>query len=48
MLDKMKAAMDGKKKYVAAVAVGAIAAAQYLGYSVPGWVGAVLSALGVL
>lgn len=47
MLDKLKSAFAGKKKYVAAAAVGVIAAVQYLGYSVPSWVPMVLSAFGL-
>lgn len=47
MFDKVKAVLDGKKKYIAAAIVGTIAAAQYLGYSVPSWVPMVLSAVGL-
>lgn len=47
MVEKFKSAFAGNKKYVAAAFVGVIAAAQYLGYSVPSWVPMVLSAVGL-
>jgi hypothetical protein len=39
--------LKGKKRYIAAVAVGVIASAQYLGFEVPVWVHAGLAAIGL-
>lgn len=38
--------LKGKKKYVAAVLVGALASAAYLGVEVPAWVKLAVSAIG--
>lgn len=39
--------LKGKKRYIAAFAVGVIASAQYLGFEVPAWVNLALGAIGL-
>lgn len=39
--------LKGKKRYIAAVAVGVIASVQYLGIEVPAWVTMALGAIGL-
>jgi hypothetical protein len=43
----MKAFFDGKKTYIAAAIVAAVAAAEYLGYPVPEYVLVMLNAFGL-
>ncbi|CUA91002.1 hypothetical protein Ga0061061_11743 [Chelatococcus sambhunathii] len=39
--------LKGKKRYIAAVAVGVIAAVQYLGIEVPSWIKLALASVGL-
>ena len=47
MLEKIGAALQGKKSYIVAVLIGLAAVAQSLGYVVPEYVYAILGALGL-
>lgn len=46
-MQKIIAILDGKKTYLIAAAVGLVAAAQALGYTVPEWVWTLLTAAGL-
>lgn len=39
--------LKGKKKWLAAAAVGLIASAQYLGYETPAWIKLALASVGL-
>lgn len=44
---KLREFLSGKKTYLTAIAIGVIAALEYLGIEVPGWVISLLAALGL-
>ncbi len=39
--------LQGKKAYLSALAIAALAAAQYLGYEIPEWVSMLLASFGI-